>query len=557
MKNNIKLPFGLINGQLKHIDDVANGRACDCVCPGCKQPLEARNAGKIKAHHFAHYNTDECKHGTETAIHLMAKQIIYETKKVETPLFFREFLKQKDIDGNYCYGKQIKIEPKIIEADDAIYDGERKEYREEYRPDVTLIYKGRSLLIEIKVTHAVTEKKLLKVKKNNEAMLEIDLSNVNSEIVLDIAKFQDYVIHKAPRHWIYNPYGEYCYKNAQVELSNEREKHIEKLKELKSYSSKYWQKQHEIIQQKSIVNFPIIEKIKDFERCQKTEVLIGVCVKNDWIFEVHRSVWQASILTEIIFNNENTKKIKAWKVEKFITSKYDILPIVKELSNIKREYNKEKIENDNSYQNTHGCWFLSEQEIKLIPSPFKPIIEYLNYLSTLGIIKHRGNNIFSILISNSKQYLDYINAKIERRKTELEELKQIEIAKKEEVKRREIELEQERIIITEEGKRKIERLLKIVNAMEYQRAKEIIASEKRVFTLFNGKGRLCKCCYFFSHISDNYNCPFCGKNKFQISFISAFDIENTVHRHKYTTNPGLSVKSGLKINTNLLAEFLI
>lgn len=43
-------------GELVHVDDAPNGKACGCVCPdpGCGQPLIARNNGKKRIHHFAH-----------------------------------------------------------------------------------------------------------------------------------------------------------------------------------------------------------------------------------------------------------------------------------------------------------------------------------------------------------------------------------------------------------------------------------------------------------------------------------------------------------------------
>lgn len=43
-------------GELVHVDDAPNGKACGCVCPdpACSQPLIARNNGKKKIHHFAH-----------------------------------------------------------------------------------------------------------------------------------------------------------------------------------------------------------------------------------------------------------------------------------------------------------------------------------------------------------------------------------------------------------------------------------------------------------------------------------------------------------------------
>ena len=46
----------VMTGELVHVDDAPNGKACGCVCPdpGCGQPLIARNNGKKKIHHFAH-----------------------------------------------------------------------------------------------------------------------------------------------------------------------------------------------------------------------------------------------------------------------------------------------------------------------------------------------------------------------------------------------------------------------------------------------------------------------------------------------------------------------
>jgi competence CoiA-like predicted nuclease len=97
--NSVKLPFGLIDNQLKHITEVSNGRACGCVCPKCKRPLEARNNGKIRAAYFAHYNAQECVGATETAVHLMAKQVIVEAKVIKTPAF-NKTPEKRDIEYN-------------------------------------------------------------------------------------------------------------------------------------------------------------------------------------------------------------------------------------------------------------------------------------------------------------------------------------------------------------------------------------------------------------------------------------------------------------------------
>ena len=60
-------------GELVHVDDAPNGKACGCVCPdpGCGQPLIARNNGKKKIHHFAHID-GTCAWSAE---YLLAKEL--------------------------------------------------------------------------------------------------------------------------------------------------------------------------------------------------------------------------------------------------------------------------------------------------------------------------------------------------------------------------------------------------------------------------------------------------------------------------------------------------
>ena len=55
----IKNPFGLRNGKLVTVNDLREderGLACNCVCPLCKDPFEAR-LGTVRIHHFAHSGT--------------------------------------------------------------------------------------------------------------------------------------------------------------------------------------------------------------------------------------------------------------------------------------------------------------------------------------------------------------------------------------------------------------------------------------------------------------------------------------------------------------------
>ena len=56
MYGDVKNPFGLRNGKLITVNDLSEderGLACNCVCPLCKDPFEAR-LGAVRIHHFAH-----------------------------------------------------------------------------------------------------------------------------------------------------------------------------------------------------------------------------------------------------------------------------------------------------------------------------------------------------------------------------------------------------------------------------------------------------------------------------------------------------------------------
>lgn len=201
IRMNVKLAFGLsLDGILVHIDAVANGKACNCVCPNCRDPLIAKNNQKnVITHHFSHSGS-ECAGGGETAIHLMAKQIVVTKKRVLSPLF-NEQPEFHDLSGKMYSGERIYIKPTIIRADNA----EQEVDFPGFTPDIVFDVNGKKLLIEIQVTHKVDDEKKEKVQNAGMAMMEVDLSGINQNILRDEAEFSHYVITKAPRTWISYP----------------------------------------------------------------------------------------------------------------------------------------------------------------------------------------------------------------------------------------------------------------------------------------------------------------------------------------------------------------
>ena len=76
----------VMTGELVHVDDAPNGKACGCVCPdpGCGQPLIARNNGKKKIHHFAHIG-GTCAWSAEYLLAELALEVINERGSVWFP----------------------------------------------------------------------------------------------------------------------------------------------------------------------------------------------------------------------------------------------------------------------------------------------------------------------------------------------------------------------------------------------------------------------------------------------------------------------------------------
>ena len=159
-----ELKYGLLDGNLVHIDDVEKGLACDCLCPHCKGRLIAKK-GEKRAKHFAHYKVADCNHGTETALHLMAKNIIGQTRKVFVP-----FIPKTACDYSKG-GKVLTFEKAVVE----------KQLSDTVRGDVVL-YNGESFLnIEVNVTHKVDPNKVIELFNLGIPTIEIDFSDIKSD----------------------------------------------------------------------------------------------------------------------------------------------------------------------------------------------------------------------------------------------------------------------------------------------------------------------------------------------------------------------------------------
>jgi len=171
----IDLSYGLKDGSLVFIDEVERGLECECLCPHCGGKLIARKGEKNK-HHFAHYQVENCGKGVETALHLLAKQVLQEEECIRLP-----------------DGEDLELLTAI----------EIERRRLGYVSDVGAVFleTGEEIDIEIKVTHGIDQEKLDKVLSKHAKMMEVDLSGLFSSGELTKEEVKQAVIMDAPRYW--------------------------------------------------------------------------------------------------------------------------------------------------------------------------------------------------------------------------------------------------------------------------------------------------------------------------------------------------------------------
>lgn len=145
-----KLPYGLKDNELLTIDEVESGLSCKCVCPGCKKQLIARK-GELKAHHFAHYQSNDCKSGLETVLHKLSKEIIAESKTFTTPILYYPSTYFEIFSETEISVDDVKLEKRVGE----------------FIPDIIIETKGKKLLVEIIVSNPVSWKKLQRIRAEN------------------------------------------------------------------------------------------------------------------------------------------------------------------------------------------------------------------------------------------------------------------------------------------------------------------------------------------------------------------------------------------------------
>lgn len=195
-----KVPFGLKDGRLFYVSQVATGDACGCVCPdpACGRPLTARNndfPGRVRAPYFCHKSVGPACSGRESALHLMGKQVLGAASRLNLPRW-------SALNGELAFEALPAVLPPGSVQEVHLKEGQM-------RPDLDVMaVVGRQVLqhlyVEIRVSHAVDWAKRERVIAQGYDMIEIDISGVTDEELLDEVTFSAHVLDRLDnRQWIH------------------------------------------------------------------------------------------------------------------------------------------------------------------------------------------------------------------------------------------------------------------------------------------------------------------------------------------------------------------
>lgn len=183
--------------------DVPSGKKCDCICTKCKEPLVAKK-GKERVHHFAHANETNCK--GETLAHIEAKNII----EKEGYLWLPRYIGEGDYDTAKVDFDEVLIEKKIKPSNNSA--------------DLWCTSQGRSIVVEIVVTHDLDEQKENFLVENKIDTLSIYVGkSLHKDEYNDLPEnFSNLVLKESERHWNVNE---------KIDLAREEEKKARKREE--------------------------------------------------------------------------------------------------------------------------------------------------------------------------------------------------------------------------------------------------------------------------------------------------------------------------------------
>ncbi|MBO5726153.1 MAG: hypothetical protein J6S00_03725, partial [Clostridia bacterium] len=325
--------YGIRDGKPVSISDIPvemAGLKCGCVCPICGRPFQACSLqGKVKRYFRHDYegksldagNTCNVHWANESGLHKMAKHVIENERKIavkalEIPLHILKLDLpeeiQKGLPPVFEFKKAEVLECQEVELEQSVGD---------FKPDV-VIKAPDKYLIEIFVSHKVSEEKVIKAAAQDEPMLEIDLSSFVDEpisyeqlreIIVDSFEHREWVFHPdyakaleaAKKHYMSFLSVQLYFQ--ELEAREQKERKLTRLLKPDNYKNELTR----LSNNKAFFQKAIYTAHNDFvfyREHKQVPFFVDIPITGEMIFQCDRRIWQGTIFNRWIYNRKANKK---------------------------------------------------------------------------------------------------------------------------------------------------------------------------------------------------------------------------------------------------------
>ena len=422
------IPFGLKEGRMVRVQEVATGLACGCMCPACGHPLVAKaKDSNFRRPHFAHYRDADCRAGFETSIHKVAKQLIANQLRLFLPEWDGEPEMPnppmlQDAAGFNHLGRPVKYPTRHMKLVNAALEVARGDYI----PDVTATDLEGELLIEIRVTHAVEALKRRRVQADGVRMLEIDLSRVTLNQALDIEFFSQEVLDNPKnRLWLSCPTATEEWRASRDELKahvHKVNREIEEARarqevklaalrtalEVKTQNKAIYREQlrrpllNELADLAAIVSIAAIaqrvSQLKDRDcdaiaeslgviESQPLRTLLAYYHPDAWVYGAHPVLWQIGVYQHFIRSREAGFRFNQRDVATWVRDRFGIEKSVYRLF-LAQYKARSQARNGGFNKNRISAWYFSAEENAAIPNVYRPVNWLVDKMAACGLLEH-------------------------------------------------------------------------------------------------------------------------------------------------------------------------
>lgn len=211
-----KIPFGERDGILFRAHEVDNGLRCGCICPGCRQPLNAANNGEKVVPHFRHAQSNDCTDGFREGVRRAAVALIAQHKQLMLPAFLGKT--SVFTASGRLLEQEVELKPAIVTADSV----ERFVDLDGLRGHTVLHQSGRQLIVRIKLSPRMEHERYRQLKALEHSSMEIDLHLLKLEQINDPDRFAYAVLQDpATRSWIRSIRGERLLAGIEQQLQSQ------------------------------------------------------------------------------------------------------------------------------------------------------------------------------------------------------------------------------------------------------------------------------------------------------------------------------------------------